>query len=102
LGDKAFRKELLDEMAGQLGAEHYGEERRESAAEQAERIVQSSLRKVRWDEARLADRAKSHRVKVRIARRMREETTVSYEWIARRLHMGSRSHASNLVYATHK
>ena len=30
LGDKRFRKELLEEMAGKMGAEHYGEERRES------------------------------------------------------------------------
>ena len=100
LGDEAFRKELLAEMAGQLGAQHYGEERRESAAEQAERIVRRALRKVHWDESRLADSVKGHQVKVGIARRLREETTVSYEWIARRLHMGSRSHASNLVYAT--
>ena len=99
LGDKQFRKELLAEMAGGVGAEHYGEERRESRDERAERIVLEELRTAGWSEGRLASSAKGHRVKVRVALRLRAETTVTYEWIARRLGMGSRSNASNLVYA---
>jgi putative transposase len=39
LGDRQFRKELLAGMAEGLGGEHYGEERRESRAQRAERIV---------------------------------------------------------------
>jgi putative transposase len=50
LGDADFRKELLDQMAGELGAQHYGEERRETAAERAEHIVRSELRKAGWKE----------------------------------------------------
>jgi len=99
LGDRQFRKELLAEMAGGVGAEHYGEERRESRDERAERIVLEELRTAGWSEGRLASSAKGHRVKVRVALRLRAETTVTYEWIARRLGMGSRSNASNLVYA---
>jgi REP element-mobilizing transposase RayT len=102
LGDKGFRKELLEGMGGGVGAENYGEERRESEVEQAERIVRSELRKARWDEARLGTTLKGHRIKVRVALRLRAETTVTYEWIAQRLEMGSRSNASNLVYAKQK
>jgi len=101
LGDRQFRKELLAEMAGGVGAEHYGEERRESRDERAERIVLEELRTAGWSEGRLASSAKGHRVKVRVALRLRAETTVTYEGIARRLGMGSRSNVSNLVYAKH-
>src|ERR1700722_3207243 len=44
LGDEAFRKDLLAQMAEQAGASHYGEELRESAQEKAERIVTQELR----------------------------------------------------------
>ena len=99
LGDKRFRKELLEEMAGKMGPEHYGEERWESEVEGAERIVSSELRKAGWDPARLSSTPKGHKFKVRVALRLRAETTVSYGWIAQRLRMGSRSNTSNLVYA---
>ena len=98
-GDKRFRKELLAQMAGGMGPEHYGEERRESEVEEAEGIVRSELRKARWNEAKLWSTPKGHKLKVRVALRLRAETTVSYGWIAERLRMGSRSNASNLVYA---
>ena len=102
LGDPTFRKELLAQMAGGVGPEHYGEERWESELERAERIVGEELRRAGWDEARLGMTPKGHRVKVRVAGRLRRETTVTYQWIAERLGMRSRSHASNLVYANQK
>jgi REP element-mobilizing transposase RayT len=102
LGDERFRQELLAELAGAVGKEHYGEERRESAVARAEGIVAEALRRAGWEEGRLGSTAKGHPVKVRVARRLRRETTVSHEWIAGRLRMGSRSHASNLVYAKRK
>jgi len=37
---------------------------------------------------------------VRIARRLRQETTMTLAWIARRLHMGVWTHVSNLLRAT--
>jgi hypothetical protein len=36
-------------------------------------------------------------VKVRFARRLRNETTMTYEWIAKRLKMGSWIYVSNLL-----
>jgi putative transposase len=102
LGDKRFRKELLAEMAGGMGPEHHGEERRESEVEAAERIVRSELRQAGWTEERLGSTPKGHQVKMRVALRLRAETTVPYGWIGERLGMGSRSNVSNLVYASQK
>jgi hypothetical protein len=44
LGEAAFRKEWLAQMAEQAGSNHYGEEIRESAEEKAERIVVAELK----------------------------------------------------------
>jgi len=38
-------------------------------------------------------------VKVELARRLRKETTMSYNWIAQRLRMGSWTFVSNLINA---
>jgi len=64
--------------------------------------VRSELRLSGWEAEKLDSTPKGHKVKVRVAMRLREETTVSYEWIAARLRMGSRSNASNQVYAARK
>ncbi len=74
----------LEQLAGVLEtaeAPHYGTERRESGEEEATRTVEEALREAKWTEARLT------------------ETTVTWAWIGDRLRMGSRSNASNLVYA---
>jgi hypothetical protein len=100
LGDKAFRKELTDQMTAKMGPEHCGEERRESRSVKAERIIQEEMRKLK--EIDLETRSKGDSKKVRIAARLREGTTVTVEWITERLRMGSRSCAHNLVYAREK
>ena len=53
LGDKAFRKELLGQMKEQVGAEHYGAERQETAEAQAEGIVKEELKRRGWREEEL-------------------------------------------------
>ena len=45
----------------------------------------------------LRGRAKGHPGKVVIARRVRQETTLSLRWIAERLAMGTWTHVSNLL-----
>jgi hypothetical protein len=65
-------------------------------------MVRGALRQSRWSEEKLPSTPKGHRIKVRLALRLRSETTVSYQWIAERLRMGSRSNVSNLVYANNK
>jgi hypothetical protein len=40
---------------------------------------------------------KGHKGKVALARRLRQETTMSLKWIAQRLHMGRWTYVSNLL-----
>lgn len=97
LGDEAFRAELLAKMTERLGAEHYGPERAETDAAKAERIVQEELKRRKWKEADLQARAKGDAGKVKIARRLRAETVMTVAWIAKRLRLGSRNYANNLL-----
>ena len=48
------REELLGQMRGRMGEHHYGEERRESAEEKAQRVVREELRKSGWKLEELA------------------------------------------------
>jgi putative transposase len=47
-GERAFKEELLVQMKEQLGKEHYGVERAETAEAQAEGIIAEELRRCRW------------------------------------------------------
>jgi len=98
LGGKAFRQELLKQMKEQMGEHHYGEERAQTEAEQAEGIVRESLQRLGWKEADLAARAKGDREKLKLAVRLRTETSVTVKWIAQRLCMGTWTHLNHLLY----
>jgi putative transposase len=98
LGDKAFRKELLAQMKEQMGEHHYGEERTETELEQAEGMVRERLKQLGWKEADLEIRRKGDREKLKLALRLREETTVTVKWIAERLRMGTWTHVNHLLY----
>jgi len=98
LGSEEFRKELLAQMNEKRGAEHYGQEIRESAEEKAHRIVLEELRKLRWKEDHLGQRRKGDPAKVKIALRLRRETTMTLAWIAQRLQMGTKTHLCHLLY----
>jgi REP element-mobilizing transposase RayT len=91
LGDAQLRKELLAQMHERFGAHHGGEEREESCEARAERLLESELERLRWTREQLARWRKGDARKVRLARRLREETTMTLEWIAQRLAMGSAS-----------
>jgi len=99
LGGKQFGLELLGQMAGQMGANHYGSERRECEEEEARRLVSEELRRLGWAEAELGRRQKGDPEKVKIARRVRTETTMTLKWIAARLQMGTWTNVSNLLAA---
>jgi REP element-mobilizing transposase RayT len=97
LGDEALKAELLAQVSERVGAQHYGAARQESGEAKAERLVREELAKLGWTEADLAQRRKGDSGKVRIARRLRRETTMTLAWIAARLRMGVWTHVSNLL-----
>jgi hypothetical protein len=51
-----------------------------------------------WTEDNLWVRRKGDVFKVRLAQRLRVETTVTLKWIAERLRMGTRCHLTHLRY----
>jgi REP element-mobilizing transposase RayT len=97
-GDQALKKELLGQMGERMGREHYGEERQESLEEKAERLVAGEMKRRRWTDQTLEQRAKGDVEKVRIAARLRRETLVTVGWIAERLKMGSVANVNTLLY----
>jgi hypothetical protein len=66
--------------------------------QKAERLAQEELRRRGWPEDELRGRPKGHSGKVIMARRLRQETTMSLQWIAERLQMGSWTYVSNLLH----
>jgi len=98
LGGKAFRKELLAQMKEQIREHHFGEERAETEQEQAEGIVREGLNRLGWKESDLVARSKGDREKLKLAVRLRDETTVTVKWIADRLRMGTWTHLNHLLY----
>lgn len=91
LGDEQLRKELLEQVTLRKGKGHGGAEVRQSEEQHAGKIVMRELSRRRWKEDELGKRAKSDPGKAKIARRLRRETTMTYEWIAGRLKMGTES-----------
>ena len=89
-------------MSERLGAEHYGEERAESAEALAEEIIAAELKRRRWQEDELKKRPKGDAAKLALAERLRAETTMTVGWIAERLGMGTRGHLNHLLYRQRK
>ncbi len=103
LGEETFRQELLAQMSERMGAEHYGEERAQTAEAVAEQIIAEELkRRRRRNEAALKTRPKGDPAKVALAARLRAETTMTVGWIAERLGMGSRGYLNHLLYRQRK
>jgi hypothetical protein len=63
----------------------------------AERIIAEELQRERWQEADLKSRPKGDSVKVVLAARWREETTMTVGWLAERLAMGTRGSLNPLL-----
>jgi putative transposase len=97
LGGKKFRGELLRRMRRQAGPNHGGQERRETEEAWAEQLMANELKKRRWSEAELMRRRKGDPRKVALARRLRQETTMTLCWIAQRLNMGAAGSLANLL-----
>ena len=97
LGSEAFRQELLAAVGERVGPSHYGAQRQETGLQKAERIVREEIERLGWREEELCAHRKGHRAKVLLARRLRQETTMSLKWIAERLQMGTWTYVSNLL-----
>ena len=55
------------------------------------------MKRRKWTEADLKQRAKGDAGKVKIARRLRAETVMTVAWIAERLSLGCRNYANLLL-----
>ena len=98
LGGEEFRQELLAQVSELDGPEHRGEDICQSAHQKAEQIVGEELGKLGWGVEDLAGRPRWDARKVRIAARLRGETTMTLAGIAERLHMSAAGHVSCLLY----
>jgi hypothetical protein len=65
-------------------------------------MVAAEMRRRRWREEDLARGPKGDPAKVALAVRLRAETTMTVNWIAERLRMGSPGYASHLLYRHRK
>lgn len=99
LGSEAFRREMLERMAGKLGAHHSGAMRLETAEAKAEGIVQEELRRLGWEAEELGWRRKSDPGKLAIAARLRRETTLSLKAIAAKVQLGTSRSANARLHA---
>jgi hypothetical protein len=102
LGSEEFRQELLAQVDACADSGHSGAEIRESAESKANHIIQEELRCLGWTSAHLETRRKGDAHKIRIAVRLRRESTMTLAWIARRLYMGAPSHLACLLYRNGK
>ena len=93
---------MLTQMSERMGAEHYGEERAETAEELVELIIAGELKLGRWQEADLKTQPKGDSVKVALAERLRAETTMTVGGIAERLAMGTQGYLNHLLYRRRK
>jgi hypothetical protein len=76
---------------------HAGEEIRPSALAKTQRLADEELKAIHWTDDDLLRRRKGDPQKVSIAARLRRETTMTLEWIAARLRMGTATHVAALL-----
>lgn len=98
LGEERFRQELLEAMSEPMGRQYYGgAERQETEEAKAERVVAEELKRRKWDREELKKRRKGDKEKVKMARRLRSETTMTLNWITKRLAMGVAGYAAQCL-----
>jgi putative transposase len=97
-GDDQFRKELLAQVTIKAGVHHYGAEIRESAEAKAYGIIERELKRLSLSEQDLKQARRGDPRKVEIAQKLRAQTTMTLNWIAERLHMGTRGYLAHLLY----
>ena len=96
-GSPEFRQELFEPRDRRFGRHPGGPERQESEAAQAERVLGGEMRRRHWRAEDLIRRRKGDREKAKLAWRLRQETTMTWDWMAEKLAMGSAGYAANCV-----
>jgi putative transposase len=96
LGGPDYRRELLGRVAAP--GPNSATPGRELTRERAELIVREELAALGWNNADLGRLPKGDAEKIRIARRVRAETTASLRWVGQRLNMGSWTSTANSLY----
>jgi len=99
LGTEEFRDELLRAMKERNGERVLGEELHESEAHRAKSILAEELAKLKWTKRDLKSTRKGDIRKLKIARRLREETTMTWQWITKELSTGVWRHLANRLRA---
>ena len=95
LGEEQIRRELLERMSEPMGRGCYGgAERQETEEMKAERILVEELKRRKWKRENLMARRKGDLEKVKMARGLRTETTMTWTWIAERLAMRAAGYAA--------
>lgn len=97
LGGPEFRKELVAQLKGKRG-DHFGKAARESEEARAEAYTRKALREAGLREKDLVSLPKGDPQKVKVARQLRQETTMTIGWIAERLCMGVEGYLNHLLY----
>jgi REP element-mobilizing transposase RayT len=97
LGGAQLREQVLEMMGGEMGEHHGGEEKQETDEQKAQRLVREELAKRRWTEQDLKRCRKTDARKVKMAARLRRESVMTLDWIARRLQMGCRHTLANCL-----
>ncbi len=94
---RTFSTDRWGNGKGTPGEHHGGPEPSETEIEKARRLIASELARAGWSVEQLARERKGAAVKVAIARRLRQETTMPLKWIAAELHMGTWTHLNRLL-----
>src|SRR5258706_9365468 len=97
LGSESFRKELLEQISTKRGRWHFGPELSESAEAKAERLIAEKLKAAGWREDEFSRQPKGSPIKRELAIQLRAETTMTLEWIAQRLRIGTRGHLAQIL-----
>ena len=98
VGAEDFLDRLLGKWEGKMREHHGGRERSETEIEKARRLIASELAPAGWGVGQLARERKGAAVKVAIAQRLRQETTMPLKWIAAELHTGTCTHLNRLLH----
>ena len=98
IGSEPFRADMLEYIERQRGKWHYGSELWESSPAKAEHLIGQALDSEGISEEQLGRWRKGHPFKIKLAVRLRAQSTVTLDWIAKRLSMGTRGHLSHLLY----